>query len=783
MRSIRIVAVILASLVGLASCSRDPNVVKKRYLESGNKYFEKGRYKEASIQYRNALKRDAKYGAAHYKLALVSLKSGDVAGAVSSLRRAVELVPADQPDHWDAVVKLADIYLLLGKGEKQYVEEVDKFTKDLLKRDPNSFDGHRLVGDLRFARASEAYTSKHPEEGKVLLEQAIDEYRKADSVKPGQLGVSIQLARVLSVKGDLAGAEALYRRVIEEDKTFQAGYTELYRLYLFQNKTADAEQVLRLAFEKNPKQFDYLIYLAMHYFRLQRRDEMVRVLSEIKTHAKDYDQAYFTVGDFYLRMGDADSAIREYKEGMSKDPSKKTTYQKRVIEVLMRQGKTSEAAEVNAQILKESPGDNDARGLAASLMLDKGDVAKALTELQSVVTRAPDNPVSRFNLGRAHLARGEWEQARQQLQKAIEIRPDYILARLALAQLQVTRSEFDAAMKSADGILAIDKGNTAARLIQSAALMGLKKFGESRALLDAMLKVNPGSPEVEFQLGVVNLAENKHKDAEAAFRRSYQLNPANSRGLIGLVETFMAQNKNDDALKLLQTESDKAPNRLDLLLALGNTAVRAGRYDEAIKTFNRIQGQVEKGPGQGDIYLRIGETYRRKGDSNSAILALQKARETLPDNIIVLSTLALVLDAAGRRPEAKEVYEATLKLNPNNGVVLNNLAFLLAETGGDLDDALTKAQRAKQMLPNLTEISDTLGWIYLKKNLSDNAIEIFKDLVVKVPGQATYHFHLGMAYSQKGDKTKALDQLREALKLSPSKDEKDRIQQLITRLG
>ena len=72
MRSIRLVAVILAMLVGLASCSRDPNVVKKRYFESGNKYFEKARYKEASIQYRNALKRDPKYGPAHYKLALVA---------------------------------------------------------------------------------------------------------------------------------------------------------------------------------------------------------------------------------------------------------------------------------------------------------------------------------------------------------------------------------------------------------------------------------------------------------------------------------------------------------------------------------------------------------------------------------------------------------------------------------------------------------------------------------------------------------------------------------------
>jgi tetratricopeptide (TPR) repeat protein len=789
MRSIRLIAVILAVLVGFASCSRDPAVVKKRYLESGNKYFEKGRYKEASIQYRNALKRDQRYGAAHFKLALVSLKVGDVGAAVSSLRRAVELIPPEQPDHWEAVVRLSEVYLAVGR-EKVYLDEVDTFTKNLLLRDPNSFDGHRLLGDLNFSKATNAIREfnsfndkQKKEEGEAFLEVAMAEYRKADSLKPGQQGVSMQLARVLAAKANFAEAEAIYRRVIEKDKTFQSAYTELYRLFLFQNKPEDGERVLRLAFENNPKQFGYLTLLAMHYYGLRRSDAMAGILNQIKSHAKDFALAYLTVGDFYLRMGDGDSAIREYKEGIAKDPKQKGTYQKRVIEVLMRQSKRGEAAEVNSQILKENPNDNDARGLAATFLLDKGDIAKALAELQAVVTRAPDNAISRYNLGRAHAARGEYEQARQQLQKAIELRPDYVLARLALAELQVAHSEFDAAMKTAEGVLAIDKGNGSARLIESAALMGLKRFDESRSLLDAMLKANPGSPDVLFQLGVVNLAENRFKEAEDAFRRSYQLNPANSRGLMGVVETLLAQNKSEDALKILQAESDKAPNRLDLQVALGNTAVRAGKFDLAIQTFNKVLGQVDKGSRQGDLYLRIGETYRRKGDANSAVQALQKARETLPDNIVVLSTLALVFDTAARKPEARQVYEATLKLDPNNAVALNNLAFLLCETGGDLDDALTKAQRAKQLLPGLFEISDTLGWIYLKKNLSDNAIEIFKDLVAKEPNHSTYRFHLGMAYSQKGDKSRALDQLKEALKYNPAKDEKDKIQQLIARLG
>jgi tetratricopeptide (TPR) repeat protein len=762
MRSIRLVAVLVAALLGLVSCSRDPQVVKKRYFESGNKYFEKGRYREASIQYRNAIKTDPKYGVAYYKLALTSLRSSDFGGAVAQLRRAVELVSKDSPDHWDAVVKLSEIYLQVGNvgnRDQTYLDEVKNFTAELLKRDPNSFDAHRLIGDMNYAKATDAVKSRKNEEGLAFLKTAAAEYRKADSLKPNQQGVGMQLARSLAAMGDYAGSEQLYRQVIEKDKTYQYAYTELYRLFLLQQKRDEGERVLRLAFQNNPKQYGFLTLLALHFYSQKRREEMVTVLSEIKTHAKDYDQAYLTVGDFYLRMGDGDQAIKEYREGIAKDAKKKSTYQKRIIEVMMRQGKRSDAAEINAQILKDDPTDNDARGLQATFLLDKGDIAKALSELQAVVTRAPDNPVAHYNLGRAHAARHEWEQARQQFAKAIELRPDYIMARLALAQLQVTHLEFDAALKTAEDVLKYDRGNINARLIQSAALMGEKKFGDSRGMLETMLKANASSPDVLFQLGVVNLVENRYQEAEDAFRRAYQLNPANSRGLMGIVETNMAQNKTEAAL-------------------------RAGKYDMAIGTYQKMLENTEKGSKiQGDVYLRLGETYRRKADLGNAIRDLQKARETLPDNIVVLETLALVLDAASRKNEARQVYEATLKLDPNNGVALNNLAFLMAENGGDLNDALTKAVRAKQLLPGLPEVSDTLGWIYLKKNLSDNAIEIFKDLVAKQPGQSTFHYHLAIALQQKGDRSRALEQLKEALKYNPPKEEKDKIQQMISRLG
>src|ERR1700730_3068446 len=115
-----------------ASCSRDPNVVKARYLQNGNKYFERGKYKEASIMYRTALQKDAKFGDAHYRLALTELKMDQPVAAVGELRRAVELLNPDQRERTDARVRLADLYLdYLERSPRREADVIDEVQRTI----------------------------------------------------------------------------------------------------------------------------------------------------------------------------------------------------------------------------------------------------------------------------------------------------------------------------------------------------------------------------------------------------------------------------------------------------------------------------------------------------------------------------------------------------------------------------------------------------------------------------------------------------------------------------
>src|ERR1051326_8001319 len=57
-----------------SACSRDPNLRKQKYFQSGRNYFEKGKYREASIEFVNAIKIDPRYAEAHHQLAETYLK-------------------------------------------------------------------------------------------------------------------------------------------------------------------------------------------------------------------------------------------------------------------------------------------------------------------------------------------------------------------------------------------------------------------------------------------------------------------------------------------------------------------------------------------------------------------------------------------------------------------------------------------------------------------------------------------------------------------------------------
>lgn len=68
------------------------------------------------------------------------------------------------------------------------------------------------------------------------------------------------------------------------------------------------------------------------------------------------------------------------------------------------------------------------------------------------------------------------------------------------------------------------------------------------------------------------------------------------------------------------------------------------------------------------------------------------------------------------------------------------------------------------MDPDLkTSLANTSGWIYLKTEMTDSALQTFQNLVRSNPGHAPFRYHLGSALYEKADRQRAREELQAAL--------------------
>jgi Flp pilus assembly protein TadD len=68
-------------------------------------------------------------------------------------------------------------------------------------------------------------------------------------------------------------------------------------------------------------------------------------------------------------------------------------------------------------------------------------------------------------------------------------------------------------------------------------------------------------------------------------------------------------------------------------------------------------------------------------------------------------------------------------------------------------------------MPEVASAIDTLGWVQYKRSSPALAVDSFRRATELEPGNALFHFHLGLAFVKLGDKPSARSALTKALAL------------------
>jgi tetratricopeptide (TPR) repeat protein len=775
---------VICALVLLTGCSQSP----EKLLTAANKYHQNKKYQEASILYRKVLIKDKTNAEAYYREGLNLLDQAKVSEAASYLRRAVDL----RPSNTDAAVKLSEIYLAAysqdPKKFKTLLSDVRDLDKKILLQDASSFDGLRIQGLLQIADQQ--------------YDKAAATLGKANKIQPYARNLVGWYAEALVANNNTSQAMNLMEGMVAHDKTFGAGYDFLFLQHGRAGERDKAEAVLRDRVKNDPTSPVAFQNLANYLLASNRAPEAEAVMHQILNDKKSFPSGHEMVGDFYVRAKKYDQALTEYEQGEKEDPKNSVKYKERIVALHAFSGRTDQASQMAKDLAEKNPKDLSASEMYASLLLQSGskaDATKSLAELKKLAANNPTDPVLHLDLARAYFGLNDRDKALSEALEALQTERKanpraavVVPARIVAARVYEDRGLHAKAMEQTNQVLAMQPGNPDAILIRCRALIGTNEMDKALPELEELVKKFPKMNDARLQLGSIYLAQRQYDKAEDQFQEVSKATPPDIRGFLGIQTIRLATGKSAQALQAMQDLVDKNPTNVAYRYQLANfqgTAAGMERASNAAHAKQLIQQAADNykeilktSANSADVWMRLGVMQRELGQFDAALASFEQAGNADPRNAQAFLNRAMLFESLGKKKEAHDAYNKVLGIEPENALALNNLAYLNADSGQNLDQAMTFAQRAKQKAPDNPDVSDTLGYVYYQKNLNAEAIRIFRQNVLDHPQNSMFHFHLAMALLKQGDREGARQEATKAL-TNAVPAQQDKIRSFVNQIG
>jgi tetratricopeptide (TPR) repeat protein len=430
------------------------------------------------------------------------------------------------------------------------------------------------------------------------------------------------------------------------------------------------------------------------------------------------------------RMKDARATLTEMQDRHESDP---ITTRARA-RLALAEDRNEEAL----QILQGLSGDHEsaeAERLRAIANMNLGNYAAATSAVQRALSLAPRDALPSLRVKAAiHDKAGEWQESLR------------ILNRLA------SRG-------------ALDPGE---ELMRIRALYGTKQTDAARAALEALLGGERAAPDAAVEYAKREGAAHPDR-AHAYLAKAFAQAPGNYDVLEALTLGEIRAGQVQPALTRLDklVQSQLASPRVLLLRA--ETLAAAGQLDRAEADALRAFEAAPQLPRAIDLLYAI---YLAQGKVEEARRSFEEADSVgvLHDGArVLLGRLYLV---EGMNDKAKETYEKVLAKDPNSALAKNDLAFLLASSGGDLARATKLAEEAQKALPDHPAVADTVGFVYLQANRQNAALQQFRYALELArdqsgPESPIVHYHLGLSLMAEGRKQEAAEAFQRALDLNP----------------
>src|SRR3954451_6644114 len=695
--------VMLIAVSLLAGCHRDPNVRKQKYLESGKRYSAQSKYKEAAIQFSNAIKIDKNFPDAHYELAQAYEHLGQFSAAYAELTRTVALQPANMK----ARIDLGNLLLAGGR-----IEDAVAQANAVMAAQPRNGDVHALLSSIAARRGQK--------------DQALAQIQQAIELDPNRAAFHEQLA-LLQV-GDatkLSTVEEELKKAVALDSKSANPRLLLSAFYAKNGRWQEAEEVSRDAVASDSKSIPARQNLAGIFLQQSNQAKAEEVLRQASADLADDPQGTRILADYYMRSGQLDKAKAEFAR-LSAKYSKQLPIQKAYVRVLLQARDYAPARTVIAGLMKKNAKDPEVAALNGIVLLNDDKAGDSVIALQEAARNFPKDAFIQYWLGKAALVKSDASLAERSFRRAAELNPSALDAQQELVRIAGQRGDLNLMYEVANKTIAAAPRSPIAYVWRATVEMNRNAADKAETDLKTAMVVAPQNPLAYIQLGKLRFSQKRFSEGVAFLEKALEYDPNSIEALRLLVGYDLFAKQPAKAMERLGAQISKWPNNSGFYDLLAQLQIQNKNLDQAAAA---AQKAMQLNPGDGEAVMLFAEVQIRRGQTANAIGAWEQWSKTRPNDAGAYALLGTLEEARGDRQKAKAYYNKSLQIQSQQRIAPNNLAYLMLQNGENADVALTMAQTARRGMPDSPSTADTLAWAYYFKGTYGFARDLLEDAV------------------------------------------------------
>ena len=550
-------------------------------------------------------------------------------------------------------------------------------------------------------------------------------------------------------------------------------YLASANLFLHQGNLSAAEDALRQALTNDPKSAAAHTMLGDLYLIRKDPTQAGEEFKKAADLAPIRSTERLKYAAFKSSIGDAEEVKRISSEMTTKTPDYLPGWCL-MGEVALNGKKYDEAISLLQNVFSRDPENLDGRRLESRVLMAKGETKKALGILERLDQTYPDSPLIKYELAGAYLKDSKLNQAKVALDQAISINPNYADAILLLADINLRSGHSEAVVEPMTGLLKKNPEFRPAALLLAAAYGSLDRYDDAAIITGEQAKAAPSDPQAQMAFGLTLRQAKRNAEARQAFEKAAQLAPDSLWPVDQLIEIDLLEKHFDAARERVRRQFQKTPDAPAAHFLEGKILAREQKWDLAEV---ELQKALQLDPNFGGAYDLLVQTYLASDKLPQALSQLQTQLSKDPSNASALMMLALLYERTTDFAKARDAYEQLLRSNPDSVTALNNLACLYADRLNDLGKAYDLVRKARELQANDPAIADTFGWILSKRGEYQQALPILQDSAAKLPDSPEVQFHLGMTAYLMGQTDIARVALQKAANASkdfPGKEESKR---------